>query len=870
MAYGDHVSARDFNLASANALPSGITTDGTYAYIVDNTDNKVYVYQLSNGARQSSREFNVSQSTSAFGIGIDSTYFYLVDSSADKINVYQISNGAYQSARSINLASGNGDPSGITIDDGYAYVLDRIDKKVYVYRLSNRTRDTSREFDLGTGNDHPFGITTDGTYAYVVDLIDRKVFGYLLSDGSRESTKDFSFASENASSVGITTDGTYLYTVDNRDDKVYAYETTPPIPDASVAATINVPSTGAERTTVRLSASVTGNYDSISYTWTVAEGTLNNASAASPTWTRPTVSSGKTVAIGLSVSVTGTGTNAQSGTSANASATAVSPRVTDNTPVASAPSVTIDSVSAGREGTTVSLSAAITGGTYDSLEYTWTVAEGTLNDATAQSPTWTRPTVTATKDVAIGLSLKAKGTGTKADPGTSATVNATAVNASVTDTPLLPLAVAPSVTIDAVANGNENTTVKLTASISGGTYDGLDYLWSVGGGTLDDATLESPTWTRPAVSADTEYNINLRVTANGTGTNARSGSSTQKNAGHVVATVLDVPVTPVTPNASAPAVAINNIAAGREGTTVVLGATLTGGTYDAIDYAWTVAEGTLDDATLAAPTWTRPTVTATKNVAVGLSITAKGTGTNAVNGTSASASATSKNASVTDTPAAGVSYQAMELRAGWHDYQATPKRHRWDPSASERPQIIDTLIDSRDIFLSRFLIRDDLIAMQFTTDRLGGLTSHAGADLSSTFETGGYIGIDDGDGHTVVFQVTDFDNTDSLEPYAWRMSGAATTKMAAFISELTAVSATQAITLTLWDGEGDSPFTEPEESAFTNVAVTGRTVVLTLRTAITSGQTLELDYTKGTNPIQDSAGNDAANLVDESVTNNVT
>ena len=747
-------------------------------------------------------------------------------------------------------------------------------------------------------------------------------------------------------------------------------------PDASVAATINVPATGAERTTVRLSANVTGNYDSITYAWTVAEGTLNNASSATPTWTRPTVSSGKTVAINLSVSVTGTGTNAKSNTSANASATAVSPRVTDNTPVASAPSVTIDSVAAGREGTTVSLSAALTGGTYDSLEYTWTVAEGTLNDATAQSPTWTRPQVSATKNVAIGLSLKAKGTGTKADPGTSATVNATAVNASVTDTPLLPLAVAPSVTIDSVADGNENTTVKLTATISGGTYDGIDYLWTVGGGTLDDATLESPTWTRPAVSADTDYNINLRVTAKGTGTNARSGSSTQKNAGHVVATVKDVPAADTTaptlsssvtntagtkitltynealdtasvpangdfsvtsggaanavtnvdvlsttvtltltttvangetvlvsytkgtnpiqdsagndaanltdesttnnvpaatlPVADAPAVSINNIATGQEGTTVQLGALLTGGTYDSITYAWTVAEGTLNDATIATPTWTRPTVTATKNISIGLSITANGTGTNARSGTSDTAAATAKNASVTDTPAAGVSYQAMELRAGWHDYQATPKRHRWDPSASERPQIIDTLIDSRDIFLSRFLIRDDLIAMQFTTDRLGGLTSHAGADLSSTFETGGYIGIDDGDGHTVVFQVTEFDNTDSLEPYAWRMSGAATTKMAAFISELTAVSATQAITLTLWDGEGDSPFTEPEESTFTNVSVTGSTVVLTLRSAITSGQTLELDYTKGTNPIQDAAGNDAANLVDESVTNNVT
>ncbi len=52
------------------------------------------------------------------------------------------------------------------------------------------------------------------------------------------------------------------------------------------------------------------------------------------------------------------------------------------------------------------------------------------------------------------------------------------------------------------------------------------------------------------------------------------------------------------------------------------------------------------------------------------------------------------------------------------------------------------------------------------------------------------------------------------------------------------------------------------------VVVSGQTVTLTLGTAATPGQAVTVSYTKGTNPIQDVAGNDAAALSTQSVTNN--
>ena len=113
-------------------------------------------------------------------------------------------------------------------------------------------------------------------------------------------------------------------------------------------------------------------------------------------------------------------------------------------------------------------------------------------------------------------------------------------------TPALPAPTPPSVTIDPIPDGNEGTTVRLTRTLSGGSYraGSETNAWSVSGGTLDDATADSPTWTRPQVSADTDYNVDLTVTVQGDGTN-HAGSATAA-AATVAATVDDVPPVPVT------------------------------------------------------------------------------------------------------------------------------------------------------------------------------------------------------------------------------------------------------------------------------------------------------------------------------------
>ena len=112
------------------------------------------------------------------------------------------------------------------------------------------------------------------------------------------------------------------------------------------------------------------------------------------------------------------------------------------------------------------------------------------------------------------------------------------------DAEVLPDAIAPTVSINAVPNGNENTTVGLSANISGGTYDEVDYAWEVSGGSLNNAASATPTWTRPSVNFNTNLQINLRITARGTGTIALDGSSAVRDAAERNSAVFNVVVIP--------------------------------------------------------------------------------------------------------------------------------------------------------------------------------------------------------------------------------------------------------------------------------------------------------------------------------------
>ena len=216
-------------------------------------------------------------------------------------------------------------------------------------------------------------------------------------------------------------------------------------------------------------------------------------------------------------------------------------------PDAEAPAVGVNAVPATNEETTVQVSATEVGGVYDSIVRRWTAAKGTIvqDDNNPLLAQWTTPNITqATEDFNITYSVTVIGTGTKAK---DLTTDRAAASHSATVKNVLSAATAPDTVIIDVANlvtQDAGHTVKLTATVTGGTYDDLQYQWRVkhngyipqrdlSDTALDGTDLASPTLTYPAppsTSATSEIEVELTVTAVGDGTLADNGTTAVQSA----------------------------------------------------------------------------------------------------------------------------------------------------------------------------------------------------------------------------------------------------------------------------------------------------------------------------------------------------
>ena len=207
---GDLIS--NWALATANTDPFGISSDGTNIYVVDRTDERVYVYSTA-GASLSDWAL-ATANTDPFGISSDGTNIYVVDGTAERVYVYS---AAGASLSDWALAGANGDPYGISSDGTDIYVVDRTNDRVYVYTTAGASLSN---WALATANADPQGISSDGTNIYVVDRTDERVYVYSAAGAS---LSDWALAGANGNPEGIASDGTNIYVVDRTADRVYVY-----------------------------------------------------------------------------------------------------------------------------------------------------------------------------------------------------------------------------------------------------------------------------------------------------------------------------------------------------------------------------------------------------------------------------------------------------------------------------------------------------------------------------------------------------------------------------------------------------------------------------------------------------------------------
>ena len=234
-------------LHSDNGVPRGVWgNDDTIWVAEDDTgaDNKIFAYNRSTFARDSSKDFDALDAAGnkdIQGIWSDGTTMFVVDYVDDKLYAYTVSTKARDSGKEITLSSFNDEPRGIWGNADTIWVAQDgtgTDNKIFAYRRSNGNRDSSKDFDTldAAGNKDVEGLWSDGITMWVADSDDDKVYAYKMADESRDEDRDFDLISDNDDPRGMWSDGDTMYVVDSADDKLYLYRL--PKPNATGAPSI--------------------------------------------------------------------------------------------------------------------------------------------------------------------------------------------------------------------------------------------------------------------------------------------------------------------------------------------------------------------------------------------------------------------------------------------------------------------------------------------------------------------------------------------------------------------------------------------------------------------------------------------------------
>ena len=213
--YPESINVDDFIYATntealngANGDGMGVCWDGTFFYVVNITDAKVFKY---NSAWAYQTTFNLDAlNGNPQGITWDGTFFYVTDWADNKVYKY---NTAFVLQDSFAIIGTNA--AGICFDGTYFYIIEwTSQKKVFKY---NSAWVLQGSFSVGPA---PWGIAWDGTYFYVNDWFFYKIYKYNTAFVLQD---EISFAPASNVGKGIAWGGDYLYAIDRNDNVAYVY-----------------------------------------------------------------------------------------------------------------------------------------------------------------------------------------------------------------------------------------------------------------------------------------------------------------------------------------------------------------------------------------------------------------------------------------------------------------------------------------------------------------------------------------------------------------------------------------------------------------------------------------------------------------------
>ena len=206
-----------FSVNSEDTSPYGIVFDGTYFWIIGNSNDRCYKYNNS-GIYQSVNFNIVDQDNDPFGIEWDGTYFWIIGYQGTVAMKYN-SAGIWQSE--VDISTEDTVPIGITWDGTYFWMVGSNNAAVFKYDSNFLYQNES--FSVSSEELNPIGIAWDGTYFWIVGQENDTLYQY--TSAGVYTGVSFDISSEDNSPHNIDWDGTHLWVTGDENNSVYKYNT---------------------------------------------------------------------------------------------------------------------------------------------------------------------------------------------------------------------------------------------------------------------------------------------------------------------------------------------------------------------------------------------------------------------------------------------------------------------------------------------------------------------------------------------------------------------------------------------------------------------------------------------------------------------
>ena len=215
-------STKDVTLATANGNPQGLSCDSSHLWVAeDNNDltSKTFVYQRSDGSHASTLDIGASIMNPSTNVGAinnndqrgmwsSGTTLFVVDDGDDKIYGYKLSDRTRDDDKNLILDTDNTNPEGLWFDGRVLWVVDSTDNKIYVYDLPGAQPDNTVAVGTPTISGTLFqGDTLTANVSGITDSTDglanaHFLYQWIRVDGTTDTELDGATASTYTTTPG--------------------------------------------------------------------------------------------------------------------------------------------------------------------------------------------------------------------------------------------------------------------------------------------------------------------------------------------------------------------------------------------------------------------------------------------------------------------------------------------------------------------------------------------------------------------------------------------------------------------------------------------------------------------------------------------